>query len=170
MDISLQFIVFLVVAVAMAVCSVLTVTTRRILRAATYLLFVLFGTAAIYFLLGYSFLGSVQLLIYAGGITVLYVFSILLTSTQNSRSERLPRGKFFAGFGAALVGLVLCLFLTLKHRFLAAPIAESPELDVKQIGFSLLSGDKYGYVLPFEAISLLLLACIVGGILIARKR
>ena len=44
------------------------------------------------------------------------------------------------------------------------------ELDVKEIGYSLLSSDKYGYVLPFEAISLLLLACIVGGIMIARKR
>ena len=65
-----------ILALFIAVCSVLAVTTSRILRAATYLLFVLFGTAGIYFQLNYSFLGAVQLLIYAGGITVLYVFSI----------------------------------------------------------------------------------------------
>ena len=76
---TLQLIVFIVLALFIAVCSVLAVTTSRILRAATYLLFVLFGTAGIYFQLNYSFLGAVQLLIYAGGITVLYVFSILLT-------------------------------------------------------------------------------------------
>lgn len=68
---TLQLIVFIVLALFIAVCSVLAVTTSRILRAATYLLFVLFGTAGIYFQLNYSFLGAVQLLIYAGGITVL---------------------------------------------------------------------------------------------------
>ena len=80
MDITLQQTVFYVVAILMSVFSVMTVTTKSILRSATYLLFVLFGTAAIYFILGYTFLGAVQLMVYAGGIVVLYVFSILLTS------------------------------------------------------------------------------------------
>ena len=87
MEITLELIVFTVLAVFTAVSAVLAVTTKRILRAATYLLFVLFGTAGIYFQLNYSFLGAVQLLIYAGGITVLYVFSILLTSSQGDKSE-----------------------------------------------------------------------------------
>ena len=77
---TLETIVFYFLAAFIAVCSVLTVTTNRIMRAATYLLLVLFGTAGIYFLLGYTFLGSVQIMVYAGGIVVLYVFSILLTS------------------------------------------------------------------------------------------
>ena len=169
MEITLELIVFTVLALFIGVSAILAVTTRRILRAATYLLFVLFGTAGIYFQLNYAFLGSVQLLIYAGGITVLYVFSILLTSVQGSKGDRLGRGKFFAGLCATLAGLALCLFITLKNRFLA--VGSLPgELDVKEIGYSLLSSGKYGYVLPFEAISLLLLACIVGGIMIARKR
>ena len=86
MEITLELIVFTVLAVFTAVSALLAVTTKRILRAATYLLFVLFGTAGIYFQLNYSFLGAVQLLIYAGGITVLYVFSILLTSSQGDKS------------------------------------------------------------------------------------
>ena len=65
-----------IIAVAIVVFSVLTVTTRKILRAATYLLFTLFATAALYFKLDYEFLGAVQIAVYAGGIVVLFVFSI----------------------------------------------------------------------------------------------
>ena len=57
----------------------------------------------------------------------------------------------------------------LKHKFMNQ-VFEHGELPVKEIGFSLMSAGKYGYVLPFEVISVLLLACIIGGILIARKR
>ena len=63
-----NIIVYFIVAIAIAVFSVLTVTSRRILRSATYLLFVLLSTAVIYFQLGYQFLGAVQIAVYAGGI------------------------------------------------------------------------------------------------------
>lgn len=169
MEITLELIVFAVLAIFITVSAVLAVSTRRILRAATYLLFVLFGTAGIYFQLNYSFLGAVQLLIYAGGITVLYVFSILLTSSEGDKAEELKGYKFVAGLAATLAGLGVCLFITLKHHFLPLHF-EHGELSVRTIGHALMSSDKYGYVLPFEVISLLLLACIVGGIMIARKR
>ena len=68
MNITLPQAVFLFLAAVIVVCSILTVTTKRILRSATYLLFVLFATAGIYFELNYSFLGAVQLTVYAGGI------------------------------------------------------------------------------------------------------
>ena len=90
---TLNFIVFIVLALFIGICSVLAVTTSRILRAATYLLFVLFGTAGIYFQLHYSFLGAVQLLIYAGGITVLYVFSICSPPAKATRQSHLRVGK-----------------------------------------------------------------------------
>lgn len=169
MEITLELIVFLILAVFMGVCSILAVVTKRILRAATYLLFVLFGTAGIYFQLNYSFLGTVQLLIYAGGITVLYVFSILLTSSQGDKAEKLKNSKMFAGAVTTLAGLGICLFITLKNEYLPSHF-EHGELQVREIGFALMNGDKYGYILPFEVISILLLACIIGGILIARKR
>ena len=169
MEITLELIVFAVLAIFITVSAVLAVSTRRILRAATYLLFVLFGTAGIYFQLNYSFLGAVQMLIYAGGLTVLYVFSILLTSSEGDKAEELKGYKFVAGLAATLAGLGVCLFITLKHHFLPSHF-EHGELSVRTIGHALMSSDKYGYVLPFEVISLLLLACIVGGIMIARKR
>ncbi|BBL06994.1 MULTISPECIES: NADH-quinone oxidoreductase subunit J family protein [Alistipes] len=169
MEITLETIVFAALALFTTVSAVLAVTTRRILRAATYLLFVLFGTAGIYFQLNYSFLGAVQLLIYAGGITVLYVFSILLTSSEGDKAERLKGYKLFAGLAATLAGLGVCLYVTLRHDFPPSHF-EHGELAVRTIGHALMGGEKYGYVLPFEVISILLLACIVGGILIARKR
>ena len=66
---------FVVLAVLIMLSSLATVMTKSIVRAATYLLFVLLGTAGMYFLMGYTFLGSVQVMVYAGGIIVLYVFS-----------------------------------------------------------------------------------------------
>lgn len=169
MEITLELIVFTVLALFIGVSAILAVTTRRILRAATYLLFVLFGTAGIYFQLNYSFLGAVQLLIYAGGITVLYVFSILLTSSQGDKAEDLKGYKLFAGLAATLASLGICLWVMLRHDFNPSHF-EHGELHVQTIGHALMSSGKYGYVLPFEVISILLLACIVGGILIARKR
>lgn len=161
---------FCILAAAIVVFSVLTVTTQRILRSATYLLFVLFATAGIYFELNYAFLGAVQLTVYAGGIIVLYVFSILLTSPDGDKlATKLPKSKFFAGLVAAVAGAVLCIFITLSHTFPVTHFTPG-ELGMKQIGFALLGTEKYQYMLPFEAISVLLLACIIGGIMIARKR
>lgn len=166
---TLDLIVFAVLALFIVISSILAVTTMRILRSATYLLFVLFGTAGIYFQLNYSFLGAVQLLIYAGGITVLYVFSILLTSSQGDRAEKLKNSKVTAGLITTVAGLGICLYITLKNRFLPSHF-EHGELDVRTIGHALMGTEKYQYILPFEVISILLLACIIGGILIARKR
>ena len=167
---TLETIVFFVLAVFIAVCSILTVTTNRIMRSATSLLLVLFGTAGIYFLLGYSFLGAVQIMVYAGGIVVLYVFSILLTSGKGDKTDQLTRNKMLAGLATAIAGAGIVVFITLKHKFLAATNIQPIEINIKLIGQQMLSGDKNGYLLPFEAVSILLLACIVGGILIARKR
>lgn len=169
MEITLPQTVFLFLAAVIVVCSILTVTTRRILRSATYLLFVLFATAGIYFELNYSFLGAVQLTVYAGGIIVLYVFSILLTSSDNQKTEKLRSSKLLAGLIAAVVGAAICIFITLTHTF---PVSHftTGEIDQKVIGTALMGTGKYQYLLPFEVISVLLLTCIIGGILIARKR
>ena len=170
MEITLETVVFYFLAVFISVCSILTVTTRHMVRSATYLLFTLFGTAGIYFLQGYTFLGSVQIMVYAGGIVVLYVFSILLTSGEGDRTTKLKRSKLLAGLGATVGGAIIVVFITLKHKFLVTTDLVPLEINIKTIGHSMLSSDKFGYLLPFEAVSILLLACIVGGLVIARKR
>lgn len=170
MEITLETVIFYFLAAFITVFSLLTVTTTRMVRSATYLLFVLFGTAGIYFLLGYTFLGSVQIMVYAGGIVVLYVFSILLTSGEGDKAVKLKRSKFLAGLGTTVAGAAIVLFITLKHKFLATTDLKPIEVSFSTIGQQMFSSEKYGYLLPFEAVSLLLLACIVGGLLIARKR
>ena len=170
MEITLDLIVFTVLALFIVVSAVLAVTTKRILRAATYLLFVLFGTAAIYFILGYTFLGAVQLMVYAGGIVVLYVFSILLTNSDKSINHKLGRSKIVAALATVIIGAALVLFLIWTNGFALNLIPESSEISLREIGLSLISADKHGYVLPFEIAGVLLLACMIGGLLIARKR
>jgi NADH-quinone oxidoreductase subunit J len=73
-------VMFILFSAMIVMFSILTVTSRRILRAATFLLFVLLSTAGLYFMLNYQFLAAVQITLYAGGIVVLIIFSILLTS------------------------------------------------------------------------------------------
>ena len=165
-------VIFGLLAVVIVVCSILTVTTRRILRAATYLLFVLFATAGIYFQLDYTFLGAVQLAVYAGGIVVLFVFSILLTSRPGDKSELLTAKKRIVGLVASIFGAIVCGYTLLTYPFFTKPLTSviTGEVDMKEIGHALMGMEKYQYLLPFEAVRVLLLACIIGGIMIARKR
>ena len=172
MDITLQQLVFYVVAILMSVFSVMTVTSGSILRSATYLLFVLFGTAAIYFILGYTFLGAVQLMVYAGGIVVLYVFSILLTSKPGNNAERLTSKRKTLGLIAAVAGAAVCTYALFSYfsSEVVTLFSTANTVTVEKIGEALLGTEKFQYLLPFEAISVLLLACIIGGVTIARKR
>lgn len=168
-----SIILYAVIALVMVVCSVLTVTTRKILRAATYLLFTLFGAAALYFMLGYEFLGGVQIAVYAGGIVVLFVFAILLTGKPADNAERLTAKSTFLGAFAALAMLGVgawALFSRVTSALTSAQMPDKAHETVDQIGNQLLSSGHGGYLLPFEAISVLLLACIIGGVVIARKR
>ena len=160
-----SIIMYVVIALSIIVFSVLTVTTRKILRSATYLLFTLFATAALYFKLDYEFLGAVQIAVYAGGIVVLFVFSILLSS------EKLVSRKKALGLILALATLVVAGYALVSRcsvMFASLPEMENPSMQV--IGRTLMGTGDAQYLLPFEAISVLLLACIIGGVVIARKR
>lgn len=160
-----------IIALSIVIFSVLTVTTRKILRSATYLLFTLFATAALYFKLDYEFLGAVQIAVYAGGIVVLFVFSILLTTHPGDNSEKLASKKRVLGMFGALLTLVVAGYALVSrcaNVVTELPVMDNP--DMKLIGKTLMGTGHGEYLLPFEAISVLLLACIIGGVVIARKR
>ena len=166
-----NIILYFIVAIAIIVFSMLTVTTRKILRSATYLLFVLFATAIIYFQMDYHFLGAVQIAVYAGGILVLFVFAIMLTQQPGKSSEALTSHRRWLGLSAALAGVAVCGYGLFSYAdFVGKSILGSVDVNMERIGHFLLSTDKFGYLLPFEAISVLLLACIIGGVVIARRR
>lgn len=172
-------IMFIILAVVIAVSSFATVLTKSILRAATYLFFTLLGTAGLYFLMGYTFLGSVQVMVYCGGIVVLYVFAILLTRGSKDKLSENTKAKVFAsallclvGFGVFVFAIQKACLLTDKLTYpeaLSAP-SEGGTISIHEIGNHMLSTGVNGYLLPFEAVSVLLLACIVAGLMIARKR
>jgi NADH-quinone oxidoreductase subunit J len=161
-------IMFILFSAMIVVFSILTVTSRKILRAATFLLFVLVSTSGLYFMLNYQFLAAVQLTLYAGGIVVLIIFSILLTShiSQNFESSGWKKNIFSAM--ASIGGAILAIVTILDFSFSATTEA-AKEVNMRLIGKSLLSVDYDGYVLPFEVISVLLLAAMVAAIVIAKK-
>ena len=175
MDSVANIILYFIVAIAVTVFSVMAVTSRKILRAATYLLFVLIGTAVFYFQLGYQFLGAVQIAVYAGGIMVLFVFSILFTRRPDKKFDVLTSHKRELGITLSVVSLVLLLLALfnmpmLHGASLTQMISSGQEITMAEIGKTLVGTEKFQYLLPFEAVSVLLLACIIGGVVVARKR
>jgi NADH-quinone oxidoreductase subunit J len=160
---------FYLFSATMLFFALLTVTSRRILRAAVFLLFALVATSGLYFLLQYQFLAGVQLTLYAGGIVVLIIFSILLTHHISYKFERPPVMKVFFSLLVAATGALITMLSIIRYPFKAStslPI----DTNMNVIGLQLMSTGKNGYALPFEVISVLLLAAMIGAIVIAKKR
>ena len=149
-----QLIIFCVLAVVIVGCSLMAVTSRLIIRSATYLLFVLLATAGLYLMMDYQFLAAVQVAVYAGGVMVLFIFSILLTNHPGQDVK----------FEKGISGHIIYYNVSKVYTYMEST------LDMTQLGTTMMGTSKYQYLLPFEAVSLLLLACIIGGIMIARKR
>ncbi len=173
MEITSNQILFAILGIIIVLCSVLAVTAKKILRAVTYLLIALITTAGLYLLLNYHFLAAVQLSVYAGGIVVLFIFAVFLTSSKGEIIEPHKTRKIIYGIIAAVAGTIISTAVLMKHKFLYidnAALKGDSEMNMKIIGEAMLGTGKYQYLLPFEVLSVLLLACIIGGILIARKR
>ena len=155
-----NLIMFCILAVIILGSAIVCVTTKRIMRAATFLLCVLFGVAGIYFILDYTFLGAAQISVYAGGITVLYVFVIQLVSKRTLQGlvERFKGKRVFSGVLLFVAGLLTVGLVLIKNNFYNAALQTTDtEVPMAQIGTALLGSDKYQYVLPFEFISLAVL-------------
>lgn len=164
----MEQVLFYIFAGMILVFSVLTVTSRRILRAAVYLLFVLVAAAGLFFLMQFEFLAAVQLTLYAGGIIVLIIFSVMLTSHVSEKLEPVKFGKAAFAFAASAAGAALTVYTLLSYPF---PEVSAAEIDtsMKRIGSELLGYQANGYALPFEVISILLLAGMLGVIIIAKR-
>jgi NADH-quinone oxidoreductase subunit J len=161
---------FYLFASVIVVFSILTVTSRRILRAATFLLFVLVATSAFYFMLRYTFLAAAQLTLYAGGIVVLIIFSILLTSHIGVRFAKVGLMKMVFSALVAIFGAVMSIIAINQFDFGPQHRSGIAELPMSEVGKSLMNFGEGGFVLPFEVISILLLAAMFGAIVIAKKK
>ena len=158
-----QEIFFVVLALVGSVGAIRVVTSRNVVHAALYLVIALAMVAGVYLLVAAEFLAWVQVLIYVGAIVVLLLFSLMLTKAPIGREtlDNQQRGV------AALVGVGIAAglaFLIQQAFGDAAPVALRPARTAT-IGLSIFRD----YVLPFEVISILLLAALVGAIVLARK-
>ena len=166
---SASAILFYILGALILTFGILTVFTRKIFRAAVYLLLSLIGIAGIYILMDMQFVAALQIVIYVGGIVVLIIFSIFLTHQAGERlPSRLPKHLLWA-VSLASIGLGLTIWTLYNYSYTPAGIAPI-EHSVKNIGRQLLSYDKFGYVFPFEVVSVLLLAAMIGSIVIAMKK
>jgi len=162
-------VIFYLLAAIAVVLAVAVVTARRLLRAAVFLMGVLFMSAGLYVLLEAPFLAGIQVLVYVGGIVVLIVFAVMLTHSEELQMDNPPvRRKVLACLAAAAFVLMTGgVFSTTE--FYALRDGVPPADSTKAIGRALLDFGADGYVLPFEVISILLLAAVIGGIVVARK-
>ncbi len=161
-------VIFYILAALILGGGILAVTTPKIFRAAIYLLFSLIGIAGIYFWMHYEFLAAVQIIVYVGGIVVLIIFSIFLTQTSGmDMPSALKSRKLFAVL-AVVSGFLLTAFQVYKNEFLASGL-NPVDSGVKTIGSGMMNTGAGGYALPFEVVSLLLLASMIGCIVIAIK-
>jgi len=157
-------IAFGLIAAAIVLAALRVVTTRNIVHAALYLIIVLAGVAAQYFLLGAEFIGTSQILIYLGAIVVLFLFGIMLTRAPLTGESSLDNDQRWL---AGLVGLLLLAVMSyaLIDQFDDQELPADTVQRTSQVADSIFST----YLVPFEVVSVLLLAALVGAIVIARK-
>ncbi|MCZ6595376.1 MAG: NADH-quinone oxidoreductase subunit J [Bacteroidetes bacterium] len=160
--------IFYTIALIMIVFAIASVSSRKMLRSVIYLLFVLGSVAGVYFLIDYNFLAAIQLTVYAGGIIVLIIFSVLLVHHIEMELEISKTSKqLLVGIGC-LIGISVFLTTIYSHEFKV--VENSLTTTTAEIGTLLLSYEAGGFILPFEVISVLLLAAMVGAIVIAKGK
>lgn len=160
------FFAFSALAVAAAVVAA---TARKIVHAAFGLMAAFFGVGGLYALLGADFVAFSQVLVYVGGILILLVFGILLTGRVRGTLglERAERSPWALAVGAVLLlGLGLAISSTSWPSGGTAPA--EPEPTTAAIGRAFL--DPQRYIVPFELVSVLLLAGLIGAAYLARRR
>jgi NADH-quinone oxidoreductase subunit J len=160
-------IIFYLIAAFILGFALMAVTSRKIFRSAIWLLASLVGIAALYFWMELEFIAAVQIVVYVGGIVVLIIFSIFLTQkSSDDMPKPAPLRVVFSAL-AALFGL--CFTGSLIWHYGFQPNSTTAfKLNVADIGTGMLDVNQ-GYLLPFETVSILLLAAMIGCIVIALK-
>lgn len=161
-------IIFYLLAILTLVSGLLAVTSRQIFRSAIYLLFSLISIAGLYFWLQYEFIAAVQIVVYVGGIVVLIIFSIFLTQKTGEKMPQQKMGRQLFAALAAFCGLALILVQLYQYKFIGSS-ETAVEPTVVNIGTQMLGTEVGGYALPFEVVSMLLLAALIGCIVIALR-
>ena len=159
-----QLAIFYFLAAFVVWAAAVVVLGKNIVRAAVALIFTFCGMAALYVLLDAEFLAAVQVLIYVGGITILLLFAIMLTTRISSATARVINDQVVLS-AIATIGLLAGLIYATTQGISALMGPPNLPETAPFLGRALLTT----YALPFEAVSILLLAGMVGAIILARK-
>ena len=165
MDISAQEYAFAVLAFVGTISAIRVVTTRNVVRGALYLVVSLASVGGVFLVTAAEFVAGVQILIYVGSIVILFLFGLMLTKAPIGRDtlDNQQRGLAAVVALGVLAGLVFLIADAFSLD--AAQRIELQTTTAGQIGDSMFRS----FVLPFEAVSFLLLAALIGAIVLARK-
>lgn len=165
---SAQEIVFILLAVATGGSALLVVTSRNLVHAALFLAATLAGIAGVFLVLHADFVALVQLVVYVGAIAVLFLFGLMLTRAPIGREALDSQNRGLgAGVATALFGVLVALIVDAYADFSssAAALDEISGPTTAELGEAIFSR----WVFPFEVVSMLLLAALVGAILLSRR-
>jgi NADH-quinone oxidoreductase subunit J len=160
-----QLVAFWVLAIAMVAAAVRVVTTRNVVHAALYLVGTLLGAAALFVLLFAEFVAWVQVLIYVGAVVVLMLFGLMLTRAPIGSANFDNDQRLLAALCAGALFLVTSWIMVDAFSGRTVSFERAQGTTTRAIGETIFSA----FVLPFEVVSVLLLAALVGAIVIARK-
>ena len=159
-----QNIAFGIIALVIVASTLRVVTTNNVVHAALYLVLVLAGVGGLYFILGAEFVGTTQILVYIGAIIVLFLFGIMLTRAPIGGESDLDNDQRWIG-GLIAVLLLAVIGYTLIDRFEDSELPADTVTTTAQVSDAIFGT----YLVPFEVISVLLLAALVGAIVVARR-
>jgi NADH-quinone oxidoreductase subunit J len=165
--VTLESIFFYLMAAFILFSAYFVVTARNLFRCAIGLAAVLIGIAGAYLLMDAQFLSAVQVAVYVGGVVVLVVFAVLMVSDVTQKEYLRP--PFSRGVAAAIIAELLLMVVAgaaLVQGFGGARPAPA-SASVREIGHALLETGPGGFALPFEVISLVLVAALVGACTVA---
>lgn len=154
---------FVMAAVALA-GALIAVGARNIIRAALGLILSFMGVAGLYFVLEAEFVAVVQILVYVGAISILVLFAVMLTRGLMRRDLSAQNSQWIAAAVVAVVLFVALVLVAIGTNWKVVETQVAGDL-IPKLGAELMTT----YLLPFEAVSLLLLAALVGAIVIARE-
>lgn len=168
MEITLKTFIFYGFALMTIGSALAVVTFRNIVHAAFALMVTLFGVAGLYVFLQADFLAATQVIVYVGGILVLILFGVMMTSGRLQMRIHIERGQLLMGTGISIALLMLLLTVIANMPVWKNLTDEGEQLKptTQQIGNMILT-DKF--LLPFEVVSVLLLVALIGAALISRK-
>jgi len=166
---------FYLLALVMLVGGILVITRKNAVHSAMALIITLLAQAGLYLMLYAPFVAGVQIILYAGGIMVLFLFVIMLISIERAQKERQFNKQWLVGMiaAAALGGLFIAVYTTKTEGRVLFPEGRPLYTDMQntqQVAALLFDRSAGTYMFAFEIASLLLLVAIIGAVVMAKKR